>query len=242
MIGLGPFLLLSIAVFSGAFVSGLSGFAFSAIAGGILLRIMEPLEAVPLMMACSVGVQAANLWALRGHIQWKDSLILTVGGLLGIPIALWLLHIIDAQNFRQGFGLAVAIYASYMLLRPSRNCHTPMHRGSEMLVGFGGGVIGGLTAMPGALPTIWCDIHGLPKNQQRGIVQPFIAAMQTFALALMLARNDLSTKVLFDFVFSVPALLIGSALGMLAFRNVNELVFRRIVLLILLLSGILLVG
>jgi uncharacterized membrane protein YfcA len=172
MIGFGPFLLLSIAVFSGAFVSGLSGFAFSAIAGGILLHIMEPLEAVPLMMACSVGVQAANLWALRGHIQWKDSLILTVGGLLGIPIALWLLHVIDAQSFRQGFGLAVAIYASYMLFRPSRNWHAPMRRGSKILVGFGGGVIGGLTAMPGALPTIWCDIHGLPKNQQRGIVQP----------------------------------------------------------------------
>jgi uncharacterized membrane protein YfcA len=242
MIGFGPFLLLSIAVFSGAFVSGLSGFAFSAIAGGILLHIMEPLEAVPLMMACSVGVQAANLWALRGHIQWKDSLLLTVGGLLGIPIALGLLRVIDAQSFRQGFGLAVAIYASYMLFRPSCNRHAPMRRGSKMLVGFGGGVIGGLTAMPGALPTIWCDIHGLPKNQQRGIVQPFIAAMQIFALTLMLLRNDLSSKVLFDFAFSVPALLIGSALGMLAFRNVNELMFRRIVLLILLLSGILLVG
>jgi uncharacterized membrane protein YfcA len=66
--------------------------------------------------------------------------------------------------------------------------------------------------------------------------------MQIFALTLMLVRNDLSSKVLFDFAFSVPALLIGSALGMLAFRNVNELMFRRIVLLILLLSGILLVG
>jgi uncharacterized protein len=37
MVGLGSFLLLSAAVFSGAFVSGLAGFAFSAVAGGILL-------------------------------------------------------------------------------------------------------------------------------------------------------------------------------------------------------------
>ena len=57
--------LLSVAVFAGAFVSGLAGFAFSAVAGAILLRIFQPLEAVPLMMACSIGVQAANLWALR---------------------------------------------------------------------------------------------------------------------------------------------------------------------------------
>ena len=64
-------LLLSLAVFAGAFVSGLAGFAFSAVAGAILLRIFQPLEAVPLMMACSVGVQAANLWALRRSIEWR---------------------------------------------------------------------------------------------------------------------------------------------------------------------------
>ena len=75
--------LLSVAVFAGAFVSGLAGFAFSAVAGAILLRIFQPLEAVPLMMACSVGVQATNLCALRRNIQWKESLVLVLGGLAG---------------------------------------------------------------------------------------------------------------------------------------------------------------
>lgn len=73
MVGLGSFLFLSVAVFSGSFVSGLAGFAFSAVAGGILLHVMEPLEAVPLMMACSIGVQAANLWALPlcRSLHWR---------------------------------------------------------------------------------------------------------------------------------------------------------------------------
>src|SRR5882757_7867108 len=53
---LASYLLLSAAVFAGAFVSGLAGFAFSAVAGGILLHVFLPLEAVPLMMACSIGV------------------------------------------------------------------------------------------------------------------------------------------------------------------------------------------
>src|SRR5207237_350301 len=50
MPGLDSFLLLSVAVFFGAFVSGLAGFAFSAVAGAILLHVLQPLEAVPLMM------------------------------------------------------------------------------------------------------------------------------------------------------------------------------------------------
>src|SRR3974390_1676868 len=180
---IGSFLLLSAAAFAGGFVSGLAGFAFSAVAGGILLHVLKPIEAVPLMMACSVGVQATNLWALRSSIQWRESSFLVSGGLIGV-----------------------------------------------------------LTSMPGALPSIWCDMHGVPKNQQRGLVQPFIAAMQVFALALMLIRNALSSKVFFDLALSIPALLAGTALGIFAFRYVNDSTFRRIVLVVLLLSGLMLVA
>jgi uncharacterized membrane protein YfcA len=193
------FLVLSAAVFCGAFVSGLAGFAFSAIAGAILLHAMPPTEAVPLMMACSVGVQGANLWALRHHIQWKESLSLISGGLLGVPLALWLLHNTDSRTFREGFGVMVALYAGYMLFRPAIG-YGRLPEGRNALVGFGGGLIGGLTAMPGALPTIWCDIHGVPKQQQRGLVQPFIAAMQISALVMMLLHRDLSMKVAYDII------------------------------------------
>ena len=62
------------------------------------------MEAVPLMMACSIGVQAANLWALRRNIQWEGSLLLIVGGALGIPIAIYLLQNADTHILRVGFG------------------------------------------------------------------------------------------------------------------------------------------
>jgi len=241
MTGTGSFMLLSAAVFLGAFVSGFAGFAFSAVAGAILLHILLPIEAVPLMMACSVGVQATNLWALRRDIEWKQSLVLVFGGILGVPVAIWLLQNTDARTFREVFGLVVTIYAGYMLFRPSLSKLKLMNRSRNALVGFGGGLIGGLTAMPGALPTIWCDMHGVPKNQQRGLVQPFIAAMQIFALALMLMHHSLSAGVFANLLLSIPALIAGAVLGILAFRNVSEQIFRRLILLVLLVSGLLLV-
>jgi uncharacterized membrane protein YfcA len=241
MDSISSFALLSAAVFLGAFVSGLAGFAFSAVAGAILLHTRLPMEAVPLMMACSIGVQANNLWALRKHIEWKQSLVLVLGGLLGVPIAVWLLQTTDARTFREVFGLAVALYAGYMLFRPSLTGIKLMNHRRNALIGFGGGLVGGLTAMPGAVPTIWCDMHGVPKNQQRGLVQPFIAAMQISALALLLAHHDLPRKVFSDLLLSVPALVAGSVLGILAFRIVSEQIFRRIILTILMASGLLLV-
>lgn len=124
-----------------------------------------------------------------------------------------------------------------MLFRPSLPGLGVVNQGRNALAGFAGGLMGRSTAMPGALPTIWCDMHRVPRNQQRnqqrGLVQPFLVAMQVSALALLLAHHDLSSKVLCDLLLSVPALVAGSMLGIVAFRTVSEPIFRRIILSIL---------
>jgi uncharacterized membrane protein YfcA len=151
----------------------------------------------------------------------------------------FLLQRVDTWLFRVGFGVFIAGYSAYMLLRTAA-ARRPCTGGviGEGLVGFGGGLIGGLTAMPGALPTIWCDLHGLPKGEQRGVVQPFILMMQLVALALLLPRVAWSSGMLFDLAVSIPALAAGTAVGVMLFGRVNDSVFRRVVLTTLLVSGL----
>jgi uncharacterized protein len=238
---LSPYLILSTGVFAGAVVSGLVGFAFSAVAGAVLLHVMPPTEAVPFMMACSLVVQFSSLVALRGTVKWRGSLGLIAGGALGVVPALYLLHHIDPGIFRIGFGVFLAAYAGYMLFRPAMTYMRDGGRLRAAAVGFGGGLVGGLTAMPGALPVIWCDLRGMSKEQQRGLVQPYITAMQVFALTLLLSRNGLSDKALMDLTFSLPALAAGTVIGIFMFGRVNDSWFREIVLLVLLIAGIFLV-
>jgi uncharacterized membrane protein YfcA len=231
--------LVGVAAFSGALVSALVGFAFSAVAGAILLHLMPPTEAVPLMMACSVLVQSTSLVALVNGVEWRRSLIFVTGGLLGIVPAVYLLQHVDARLFQIGFGAFVAAYAAYMLVRSAakRRASTGGSIG-EGLVGFGGGLIGGLTAMPGALPAIWCDLHGLPKGEQRGVVQPFILVMQLVALALLIPGIDWRSDMLFHLAVCTPALAAGTAAGVKLFGRIDDSMFRRVVLTMLLLSGI----
>jgi uncharacterized protein len=242
MEGFSYYVLLSVAVFSGAVVSGLAGFAFSAVAGAILLHLMPPIEAVPLMMACSILVQVTSLLALLRGVQWRRSLVLAGGGLLGIVPAVYLLQHVDTWLFRIGFGVFVSGYSAYMLLRSAmaRRACAGGSIGSigEGLVGFGGGLIGGLTAMPGALPTIWYDMQGIPKGEQRGLVQPFIVIMQLIALALLWPRLDWPSRMLLDLAVSIPALAVGTAVGVMLFGRVNDAAFRRVVLMTLFISGL----
>jgi uncharacterized protein len=233
------FYVLCAGTFAGAVVSGLAGFAFSAVVGALWLHMLPPAEAVPLMMACSLVTQAVSLIALRGTVRWRGSPTLIGGGVLGLLPAVWLLGKIDPATFRLGFGAFLVAYAAWMLLRPSlrlaREAPGPLR---QALVGLGGGLIGGLTAMPGALPTIWCDLRGLPKADQRGLVQPYITAMQVSALVLMFGQNGIPNHMLLNVTISLPTLVIGAAIGVSLFNRISTGTFRCVVLTLLLAGGL----
>jgi uncharacterized membrane protein YfcA len=234
------FALISAGIFAGAVVSGMVGFAFSAVAGVALLHVLPPIEAVPLMMACSLVTQFTSLVALRRSVSWKGCPLLIGGGLIGVVPALYLLRHVDCQTFRIGFGIFLACYAAIMLLRPPTAALSCRPGGlGHAIVGFGGGIIGGLTAMPGALPTMWCDLCGMSKDQQRGLVHPYIVVLQIFALALMLAYNTITKEALVNLTYSLPALAAAVAIGIALFRRDSNTAFRSAVLVVLLFAGVL---
>ncbi len=174
-----------VSIFIGSFVAGLAGFAFSATAGAILFHWIAPVEAVPLLLVCSITTQLFSVTTLWRTMQWRECLPYLAGGLIGIPVGATLLASFNPHTFAAGFGVFLICYSAYMLLRPNLAFRAG-GRLTEVAAGFAGGITGGATAFPGAFPTIWCNIRGLSKLEQRGIVQPFILLMQIATLVLFL--------------------------------------------------------
>ena len=236
-------LALATAVFLGGLVSGFSGFAFSAAAGAILLHFLPPMQAIPLMMICSVVTQATSMLMVRKFVVWSDLLPLLVGGAVGLPIALFLLTLIEPTAFRIAFGVFLVGYALFMLCRPALAAvRSTGGTTVNSIVGFGGGFVGGLTAMPGALPVIWCELRGIPKERQRAVVQPFILLMQIFAiLMLSLSPGAINRELVSNIALSIPALMTGTLFGMALFGRVDDRKFRIAVLVLLFISGCLMI-
>jgi len=228
------------AVFLGAIVQGFTGFAFSAVAGAILLQAAPANVTVPLLMLCSLLIQGFVLMRLRAAISWQASLPYLAGGAGGVVLAAALFDLVDMYTFRIAFGGFLVLYASWMLMRPQAGLLLQKRRPvGHAAVGFAGGLVGGLTAMPGALLAIWCDVQAMPKIAQRGVVQPFIAAMQTLALAFLFLKTPAVYQAMWPQVLiALPALLAGSVLGLSLFGKVNDAAFRKVVCALLLLSGI----
>ena len=230
-----------VTVFAGAVAAGLAGFAFSAITGAVLFHVLSPIEAVPLLLACSITTQVFSISKLWHTMQWRQCLPYLLGGLAGIPIGAELLKAFNPHVFAAGFGAFLICYSLYMLLRP----HVVIRGGgryAEVAAGFAGGITGGATAFPGAIPTIWCSVKGLSKLEQRGIVQPFILLMQIATLVYFSKLGILASGTLTTFLWCAPAVAIGTWLGLHLFNRVDDKRFRQIVLVFLLFSGVSLVA
>lgn len=231
--------ILFIAVFLGAAMSSFAGFAFSPVAGLLLFAVWPPVVVIPLLMACSVLVQIVSLIRLRNRITFRESKPMLAGGAAGIPLAVIILHHADAARFTIAFALFLAGYALVMLLKPAARRAIPDGPGVRAGVGFAGGLVGGLTAMPGAVPVIFCDWRGDSKEAQRAVVQPFIFAMQILALGVMALSGRISGEVLLLVSHALPGLGAGCAVGFILFGLVPHAVFRRAVLAILLVTSLL---
>ena len=96
--------------------------------------------------------------------------------------------------------------------------------------------------MPGALMVVWCELRGLPKESQRALVQPFIIAVQIFAIGLYcLQPHAIGFELFRHLALALPAVGLGTFIGMSMFSKVNDQVFRCSALIIILTSGCLLV-
>jgi uncharacterized membrane protein YfcA len=241
---LGPMpeaLWIMIAVFAAALVSSIAGFAFSAICGALLFHLIDdPVRAVEIMMVCSVGGQATMVWSLRHKIEWHALSNFLVGGAVGLPVGLYVLMHTNPKAYLHLIGGLLVAYAGYMLFR--RPIVVARSRGAwDVLAGFLGGMAGGVAAFPGAPVTIWCGFKGWNKERQRGLYQPFILILQVAGIAVM-AAGDFAGLHHRGFDWSgllyLPAMLLGTSLGMALFTSMSDRQFAQSVNILLVVSGV----
>jgi uncharacterized membrane protein YfcA len=108
---------------------------------------------------------------------------------------------------------------------------------ADASVGFVGGVMGGMASLSGPAPTIWLQLRGWAKGEQRGVNQPFNMAVLAAALLSAAAAGLLDRAFLVWAVITLPASLIGAWIGLLVYGRIDDASFRRIVLVLLGLSG-----
>ena len=90
------------------------------------------------------------------------------------------------------------------------------------------------------MPVVYMGLRGANKTEIRGVTQPYILALQVISLALLALTRPAIFNAQFWLLWALtlPAVLLGSWIGVALYRQMSEVNFRRVVLILLIVSGI----
>lgn len=207
-------------------------------ASGFWFLVLPPDVVPPLIVVSAVAGQFVGLFKLSGSMSWGKSSYLISGGLLGVPIGAALLTYLSPMLVKTAVGLFLVLYSALQFRSLPDLTAKPHKDGlADRCVGFIGGIFGGFAGLSGPIPLVWLQLKKLSPSEQRERYQPFNLLVLCFATVTMALIGKLDTALLSYALVSIPFSLIGAAIGVRAFIGVNEQVFRRAILILLLLSG-----
>ena len=223
--------------FFGGVVAGLAGFAMGLVVSGIWLHILTPAQTAMLIVSYGLVTQSYNIWRLRHVLRWRTVAPFILGGMVGVPIGAALLSHIDPRFVRFGVGLLLIAYSSYFLARPH---FKPVHAGlaADVGVGIANGVLGGMTGLSGPVITIWCQLRGWSKDHQRAVFQPVIISNFVLTAISLGFAGTITAELAKIYLYGLPALALGLWLGLKLYGHLDEQAFRKVILVLLLLSGL----
>jgi uncharacterized protein len=228
-----------LATFIGAVVSGVAGFGMGVVFVGMWAHILTPIQIATLIVGYGLVTQSYGIWKLRRALSWPRLAPFIIGGAVGAPIGALLLTYFDSTYLRPAIGVLLVLYSIYGLARP---VFRPVQAGTTADAGIGvlNGLLGGLTGLVGIIVTIWCQLRGWSKDEQRTVFQPvMVAASALTALSLSIA-GVVTAETINLYLLGLPLLLVGVWIGFKLYGTLDDALFRKVLLVLLLFSGLLL--
>lgn len=225
------------AAFAGGVAAGLAGFATGLVVSGLWLHILTPLQTTSLIVGYGLITQGYGIWTFRRAFSWRHVVPLVIGGALGAPLGTWFLHGVNPGYLRLGVGVLLIAYGLFGLQRP-RVIAAPGGVALEGGIGFLNGVLGGMTGLAGVFVTIWCGVRGWSKDFQRSVYQPVIFAAFVVTAVSLAVSGAITGEFVRLYLLGAPAILAGMLVGYWLYGRLDDATFRKLILLLLLLSGL----
>ena len=148
---------------------------------------------------------------------------------------------LDASALRAGIAVLLIAYSVFALSRPRlpelrlADATGRVCRCWRRLRRRRAGRDRGLSAV---LPSLWIALRGWPKPVQRGLLQSFGFYSQALTVLVFIGFVGFSDSTLDALAICLPVAIVGSLVGLAAFRRLSGDAFRRAVLWIVLCGGV----
>ena len=217
-----------------AAAQAVSGFGFALIGTPLVAVLAGPKEAVVGLTMIGVLLVAQLSVRGRGHVDRPTVGVITVSAIAGMPLGL--LVLVRADDRILTFVIATAVIAFSLLLW--RGARVPAGRGTDATAGFTAGILSTSTGTSGPPIVIALSAKGLEPAVFRATISAIFLVQGSVALALFALGEQVTRDALSVALAGLPGVLVGSIVGEHGFRRLDTSTFRRVVLGMLFLSGL----
>ena len=148
------------------------------------------------------------------------------------------LNWIEASSLSVFLGGMLLVYGGYFLFRRTLPTIEGNWRVVEGGLGFVGGALGAMAGLSGALLSMWLAMRPWPKTVQRAILQPYNMVVLMLATMMLALDGGFTMPVLVNLALTLPASLVGAIAGLALFRRLSDMLYRRLLIVLMLASGL----
>ncbi len=234
-------LVVTLVVAAATALQAATGAGLGLIAGPVLILALGSTTAVHVAIVLNLLVSIVLLPHELKSVHWPIVRWLSLGTLIGIPLGVWTVNVIDLTTLKLLAGVCVSLAALQLMLARRQRSVTAREAWTPPGVSVGGAVSGWMTgamAIPGPAAMWQLARSGIPPSAVRACLR----AQFSLAYAASLAAHALAGLELRPVAWStlvlLPALAAGIALGALAKRRLSDRSLANALLVLLVAMGI----
>jgi uncharacterized membrane protein YfcA len=197
------------------------------------MKLVVPTAA---LLAALSGVILISTFQTRKWVRKDVLLMMIAGAAIGTPLGTYVLASLKSSLLRRLFGLFLSGYALKMLFGgKSKGSDVKNYVG--LIAGFLGGCLGGMFSTGGPPVVIYLDRRIKDKRIFRATLILHFLISNTWQCATLFYARLINEEVLKFVLYLLPAFIIGNFIGSVLHIKINQVLFNKVIALVLVITG-----
>jgi len=229
-------ILVGLIVLLAVFTQSLSGFGVALVAMALLPPLIGIRLATPLVAVIALTLETVLILRYRQSLDVKAIWRVVLAALIGTPLGVYFLSRVDEEISLSLLGVVIAGYALYALLGLKMpRLDKPIW---AYIAGLFGGLLGGAYNTSGPPVILYADCRRWPQDTFKSNLQGYFIVSSVAVVASHVINGNLTSQLWSLFLGTTPFILVGAVAGLSLDHWLNPVIFRRLVLVLLIVMGI----
>ncbi|MFK7827202.1 MAG: sulfite exporter TauE/SafE family protein [Oligoflexales bacterium] len=219
-------------------VQSCTGFGFALISVPFLSLFLDLKIVVPIAVFYAFLLSAPLSFMMRKDINKKAVLYLTLGSLPGIFVGIEFLKNAKPEFLLVFMGCILFLYCTYELLK-KKETFISFNFFWTMIFGLFSGILGSSVGESGPPIVVYTSCQNWTNDQIKSTMLCFFSIQMAGVILMYFADGMYQEKIGQLIITSMPAFLVGGAIGLLSYRLIksSHLIYHQVIHLVLLVNG-----